>query len=67
MNQVASWDKVTYQQHVDGANARESCPDGGRRMVELGRVIPSHALQNVFSRNTVKCITVLTISSRKYI
>ena len=50
MNQIDSCDNVAYQQHVDGAIARGSCPDGGKWMVELVRAIPSHTLQNVFCR-----------------
>ena len=38
---IDSCDKVAYQQHVDGAIAHASCFDGGKWMVELGRVIPS--------------------------
>ena len=42
--------KVSYQQYIDGATARTSCPDGGKWIMELVRAIPSHTLQNVFCR-----------------
>ena len=29
MNQIGSYNKAAYQQHVNGAIARASCPDGG--------------------------------------
>ena len=39
-NQIGSFDKVGInQQHVDEAIARVSCPDGGKWMLELVRVI----------------------------
>ena len=47
MNQIGSCDKVAFQQHGDEAIARDSYPDGRKWMVELGRVIPSHTLQNL--------------------
>ena len=50
MNQIGSRGKVAYQQHFDGAIARLSCSDNGKWMVEFGRVIPLHALQNVVCR-----------------
>ena len=49
MDQIGSCDKVAYQQHVDGAIARVSCPDGGKWMVELGPIISSQTLQNVMT------------------
>ena len=50
---MGSRDKVTYQQHVDGAIASASCPDRGKWMVELVRVPHSFAVcENVF------CISV---------
>ena len=59
MNQIGSYDNVgkvnlvaraDYQQHVDGAIARASCPEGGNWMVELVRIIPSHTLQSIYCR-----------------
>ena len=39
--------------------ARSLCPDGGKYMVELGRVIPSHTLQNVFCRRPTSHPTLM--------
>ena len=53
MNQIGTCDKVAYQQYVGGAIARVSCPDDGKWMVELGRVIPSYTLQNELCRRLI--------------